>query len=311
MTVALVTGAGGFVAQHLAPALRDKGFTRIVGADIRPVSQGVFDASFVVDLSVESETLRVVQRSSPTTVFHLAGLAQASDEMIQASNVTTARHLLNSVREISPQTRVVLIGSAAEYGDVPLDSQPVDETFVGNPQSPYGRAKAAVTALATRAASDGLDVLVARPFNIIGPGVPNTLVVGAVVDRLRRAIAGPPPRAIRMGTTTAIRDFVAVQDVVDGLILAAERGNPGAAYNLCTGVGRSIADVLHQLLSLTGQEIKVEGDSSLVRDRETSVLVGSWHKAERELAWSPRVPFDLSLRETWDASASRFADATS
>ncbi len=113
-----------------------------------------------------------------------------------------------------------------------------------------------------------------------------------------------------MGTTTSVRDFVAVQDVVDGLILAAERGKPGAAYNLCTGVGRSIAEVVRKLIELTGQEIEVEGDSSLVRGGETSILVGSWQKAQRELAWSPRVPFDSSLRETWDASASWFADAT-
>jgi GDP-4-dehydro-6-deoxy-D-mannose reductase len=310
MTVALVTGAGGFVAQHLARALRARGFTTIVGADIRPVSQGVFDSAFVADLSVESEMLRVVRTVAPTTVFHLAGLVHASDEMIQASNVGTARNLVNSVRETSPSTRIVLIGSAAEYGDVPLDSQPVDESFVGSPQTPYGRAKAAVAAIAAQAASDRLHVLVARPFNIIGPGVPDSLVVGAIVERLRRAIAGPAPRAIRMGTTTSIRDFVAVQDVADGLILAAERGKPGAAYNLCTGVGRSIADVVRKLIELTGQEIEWEGDSSLVRECETYALVGSWQKAQRELAWSPRVPFDFSLRETWDASASRFADAT-
>ncbi len=162
MTVALVTGAGGFVAQHLAAALRARGFTSIVGADIRPVSQTAFDASFVADLAVESEMLRVVRAVAPTTVFHLAGLVHASDEMIRASNVGTARNLVNSVRETSPSTRVILIGSAAEYGDVPLDSQPVDETFLGSPQTPYGRAKAAVAALAARAAGDRLHVLVAR-----------------------------------------------------------------------------------------------------------------------------------------------------
>jgi GDP-D-mannose dehydratase len=67
---------------------------------------------------------------------------------------------------------------------------------------------------------------------------------------------------------------------------------------------------VRKLIELTGQEIEVEGDSSLVRDRETSALVGSWKKAQRDLEWSPRVSFDSSMRETWDASASRFAAAT-
>jgi len=312
MTVALVTGAGGFVAQHLAPALRKKGFTRVIGADVRPVRADLFDASFVADLSVKSEMLRVVQKSSPTTVFHLAGLAHgASEERILASNVDTAAHLVRAARETQPLIRIILIGSAAEYGDVPMGWQPVDETFVGTPWGPYGRAKAAVTELASQAASeDGMHVVVARPFNIIGPGVPDSLVVGGLVDRLRRAIAGPPPRAIRVGTTTSIRDFIAVEDVVDGLILASERGKPGSAYNLCTGIGRSISDVLHKLLSLTGEDIDVESDPSLVRAGEANVLVGSWRKAERELDWSPRVPFDVSVRETWEASASRFVDSS-
>jgi len=312
MTVALVTGAGGFVGQHLAPALRGRGFTKIVGVDIRPVEAALFDAAFVADLSIKSETLRVVESSSPTSIFHLAGLAHASEERILTSNVDTAAQLIQAVRETAPDTRVVLMGSAAEYGDVPLDRQPVDETQALNPRGPYGRAKAAVTALAMRAVRDeGMHVLIARPFNIVGPGIPESLVVGAIVDRLRRAIAGLPPRTIRVGTIASIRDFVAVEDVVDGLILASERGTPGAAYNLCTGVGTSVADVLNRLISLTGHDIDVESDRSLVREVEASVLVGSWRKAQLELDWSPRVALDVSLRKTWEASASRFAGLSS
>lgn len=310
MTVALVTGAAGFVAQHLAPALRNKGFTRILGADIRPTTQGVFDASQVADLTVKSEMLRVVESFAPDVVFHLAGLVNTFEESIRASNLDTARHLIECVRETSPLTRIVLVGSAAEYGEVPLDRQPVEETFVGNPQGVYGKAKAAVAALASHAAAeDGLHVVVARPFNIIGPGVPSSLVVGAIVDRLRRTLAGPPPRSARIGKTTSIRDFVAVEDVVEGLILASERGKPGAAYNLCTGVGRSVAEVLAKLILLTREGIEVENDSSLVREMETNVLVGSWRKSQLELDWSPHVQFDVSLRATWEASASEFANS--
>ena len=311
MTVALVTGASGFVAQHLALALRGKGFTRIIGADVRVTRQGDFDASFVADLSTKSEMRRVVEGSSPDVVFHLAGSAQGSEETIRASNLDTARHLIESVKETLPATRIVLIGSAAEYGEVPLDRQPVDETFAGKPKGPYGSAKAAVAALASHAAlEDGVKVMVARPFNIIGPGIPSSLVVGAIVDRLRRALSAPGPRVISIGKTTSIRDFVAVEDVVDGLIRVAERGGPGAAYNLCTGVGTTIADVLARLVSLAGEAISVESDPSLIRDRETDALVGSWRKAQLELGWSPRVSFDVSLRETWEASAATFAGSS-
>src|SRR5882672_6676927 len=128
MTVALVTGAGGFVARHLAPALRSKGFKTIVGADIRSTRPRVFDASIVADLSVKSEMRRVLDTASPDFVFHLAGTAQGSEATIRSSNLDTARHLIECVKETSPATKVILIGSAAEYGAVPLDRQPVDET---------------------------------------------------------------------------------------------------------------------------------------------------------------------------------------
>jgi GDP-4-dehydro-6-deoxy-D-mannose reductase len=311
MTVALVTGASGFVAQHLTPALRSKGYTKIIGADVRAIRPGAFDASFVADLSAKSEMQRVVEGSAPDIVFHLAGTAQGSEETIRASNLDTARYLIESVKETLAVTRIVLIGSAAEYGEVPSDRQPVDETFIGRPRGLYGSAKAAVAALVSRAATeDGVNAVVARPFNIIGPGIPSSLVVGAIVDRLRRALAGPAPRVISIGKTTSIRDFVAVEDVVDGLILVGERGAPGAAYNLCTGIGRSIADVLTSLIALTGEEIRVESDPSLIRDWETDALVGSWRKAQLELGWSPRILFDLSVRETWEASASTFAGSS-
>jgi GDP-4-dehydro-6-deoxy-D-mannose reductase len=308
MTVALVTGASGFVAQHLAPALRHRGFAKVIGADVRPTRPGVFDESFVADLSAKSEMRRVVDGCSPDVVFHLAGSAQGSEETIRTSNLDTARYLIESVKETLPGTRIVLIGSAAEYGDVPLDRQPVDETFIGNPKGPYGSAKAAVSALAAVEAT--VNVMVARPFNIIGAGIPTSLVVGAIVDRLRRALASPPPRIISIGKTTSIRDFVAVEDVVAGLIAVGERGAPGAAYNLCTGVGRSVADVLAMLIALTGEDIRVESDPSLVRDKETDALVGSWRKANLELGWSPRVPFDVSVRESWEASAATFAGSS-
>ncbi|HVF39135.1 MAG TPA: NAD-dependent epimerase/dehydratase family protein [Gemmatimonadaceae bacterium] len=306
MTVALVTGAAGFVAQHLVPVLRKRRFTKVIGVDLRPAADAMYDDAYTADLSAKPETQRVVERAAPDVVFHLAGLIRATEESrIRASNLDTAICLTECVREISPRTRVVLIGSAAEYGEVPLEHQPVDETFPGSPQGVYGKVKAELSGLALRMAKEyGLHVVVSRPFNITGPGIPSSLVIGAVIDRLRRALAAPPPRVIRIGKTTSIRDFIAVQDVAEGLALASEFGEPGEAYNLCTGVGTSVGTVLTKLISLTGEHIEVEIEPGLVREMETDALVGSWAKAHTKLGWSPRLSLDESLRETWELTPS-------
>ena len=311
MSTALVTGAGGFVARHIAPALRRAGFATVAGADVRPPTPALFDASYVADLTRRSDTLGVIANTSPALIVHLAGSSNGSERDVWRSNVETSRQLIDCVREAAPHARVVLVGSAAEYGDVPRAQQPVDESFVGRPRGAYGVAKAAVSAVATRAAADGVSVVVGRPFNIIGAGIPSTLVVGALVERIRETMASRPPHRVRVGTTSSVRDFVAVEDVVDGLIRAGQRGTPGQAYNLCTGVGHSVAEVLDMLIALSGERIEVERDPALIRDAEVSVLTGSWEKAKRELDWTPKIALNDCVRDTWSSSASTLAAANS
>lgn len=301
MTTALVTGAGGFIARHLARALRRHGVTRIVGADVRASPAEGFDDWCVADLLDASAARGLLAVAQPTWVFHLVGAIRGTDAEIRASNVTTATHALDAARDAAC---VVLVGSAAEYGPVPAAEQPVRESRARAPVTAYGGAKREVSALGERTArEEGRRVVIARPFNAVGAGIPDTLVVGAIVRRLRAALAAPPPRTIRMGTTSSVRDFVAVEDVADGLVRAAERGRAGEAYNLCSGAGHTVADVLARLLALAAEPIAVERDAALVRAGEVDTLVGSWEKAARELEWRPTIPLDESLRAAWEATA--------
>jgi nucleoside-diphosphate-sugar epimerase len=300
----LITGAAGFVASHLARVLRERTDARLIGVDIRDVPSAAFDEHFSADLSVASVMVDCFQTARPDLVFNLAGSVNGTDEAVYASNVDSARHLLAVAGATARATRIVLLGSAAEYGAVPAHLQPVRESYAGMPLGAYGKAKSKVTTLASEAAANpGLPVVVARPFNIVGAGIPTSLMVGAVVDRVREAIAGRPPRVIRIGSTTAIRDFVAVEDVVDGLIRLSERGRPGEAYNLCSGVGVSVADVVDRVIALAGERIDIKRDLELVRTGEVSALVGNWEKAGTELGWSPTTSLDASLSAAWEAAA--------
>lgn len=306
----LITGAKGFIARHLARAVRRIGGSRIVGVDIRPSSDPTFDEWYTRDVTDHAAVLGAIRSIRPTTVFHLVGLLRGSDDEIAASNLVTSRNLLEALRQVVPDAHVVLMGSAAEYGVVPVAEQPVSEAFVGAPTSPYGKAKQQVTALAVAAAREfDQHVSVARPFNVLGPGVPDALVAGALVSRLRASLSGPNPRSITIGRTTAIRDFVAVEDVADGLVGIATVGQAGQSYNLCSGEGHTIAEMLERLLAEVGQPISVSHDETLLRPRDWDVdqMIGSWDKAERELGWRPMITFEESLHATWAASATQLA----
>jgi GDP-4-dehydro-6-deoxy-D-mannose reductase len=304
VSTVLVNGAAGFVARHLLAALRARDADRVAGADMRAVPAPNCDSWYAADLADPEAVRHVVAIVRPSSVFHLVGAFRGSDEMIRSSNVESARALLDAVCAEAPAARVVLVGSSAEYGVAPLSEQPVRESFEGAPPGAYGRAKREVTALAVRYARDrGVRVSVARPSNVIGAGIPDSLVVGAIVHRLRAALAGPPPRSMRIGATSAIRDFVAAEDVAAGLVRVAERGAVGEAYNLCSGEGHSVADVLDRLLALAAAPVTVLRDDALVRAGEVDAMVCSWEKASRDLGWRPAISLDASLRSAWEFSA--------
>lgn len=299
----LVTGAAGFLAGHLAAALRAHGDAFTVGTDRVNVPAGRWDVSFEpVDLLAPDAMRTAVAESRPDEVYHLIGAVRGSDDEVLRSNAASAELLLDAVRRACPAATVVLVGSAAEYGVVPAEAQPVDESWSGTPTSPYGRAKVAVTALARGAAHAGLRVMVARPFNPVGRGIPDSLVMGAVVRRVRTAMSGPLPRRIAIGTTDSVRDFVDARDVGHGLVAIARHGTPGAAYNLCTGAGRSVSDAIALLKEIVGEPFELVPDPALVRAGEVSRLVGSPARAHA-IGWRAERSLRDSLRDAWDGSA--------
>jgi GDP-4-dehydro-6-deoxy-D-mannose reductase len=296
----LITGASGFIAQHVAGILQAAG-QRVVGADLRATAKTRFDDWFVTDLTDEHETRQLVAHAKPTIVYHLVGLIRGTDEALYQSNVVTARNLLEVLQREAPSTRIVLVGSAAEYGMVPLEHQPVRESYVGAPVNTYGRTKRELSELAATVARErGQHVVIARPFNVIGAGVPDALVIGAIVKRLREALSGAPPRSITVGRTDSVRDFIAVEDVASALIAIGDRGSAGESYNVCTGEGHTIGEALDRLAALAGEAISFERDQSLMRSGDVDAMVGSWEKAQRDLGWSPRSSFEESLRRAWE-----------
>jgi GDP-4-dehydro-6-deoxy-D-mannose reductase len=216
-------------------------------------------------------------------------------------------NLLASVQRHSPECRVVLTGSAAEYGSVDAADMPVSELTACAPAGAYGVTKLAATELALEwARAWGLRVTIARPFNIVGPGVPSRLLVGALIGRVRHALEGPENErspTVRVGNVEALRDFVAVEDVADGMVALLSRPELEGVFNLCSGQPVAVRDVLETILSFSPVRLEWSVDPQLVRHDDVPVSYGTYARAEAAFGFRPTIPLDRSLREAWNEQA--------
>jgi GDP-4-dehydro-6-deoxy-D-mannose reductase len=299
----LITGVGGFCARHLLRRLKARGDC-IYGTDLgeQPPADRDIDGYVHLDLTDSSKVSELLNYLQPDAVFHLAGLFSGDPFQIYRVNFLGGLNLLEAIRKLAPDAKVLGIGSAAEYGEVPEENLPVQETSPCNPTNAYGISKYAMTLAAMDYARNyGVRVVIARPFNIIGPGMPASLVVGAILEKIKKAfMTQQDPVVIRVGNLFTERDFIAVDDVVEAYISLMEGDRWGEVFNICAGAPRSVQSVLESLISGAARPIQFRVDPSLVRLSDVRCVYGSFDKAHRAFGFSPKVPLEAALRTTWD-----------
>lgn len=302
--VAWITGAGGFsgrcMVRHLA-ALPDR--PRIVGLDLTADGAAEADASFAVDLNDADHVADLARRHPPRWVAHLAGaMPPASDAALWQGNAgATAGLLTGLMRADLDNVRVLSIGSAAEYR---LDGDaPIDETCPTLPASTYGRTKWVQSSLVlAHATAPPLQAMVARPFNLVGPGLGGRHVIGAIC----RQLAAPDgPDELVLGNVAAARDFIDVRDAVAAYWAIVRDGHPGRVYNVCSGEAVSIRQIVDQVAALLGRELTVRSDPDRIRPNDPPRVVGDATRLRTELGWRPAVPLRRSLNDmlAWSSDA--------
>jgi GDP-4-dehydro-6-deoxy-D-mannose reductase len=195
---------------------------------------------------------------------------------------------LEALLDLKSSSRVVLPGSAAEYGKVPLDQLPVREGFPGEPLTPYGIAKQSQARLGLEYARRGLHVVTARIFNIIGKDAPEHTLIGSFLSKIRAACASAGDRTVTVGDLDIKRDLVDIEDVCEGLALVAQFGSNGEAYNLCSGSSVALRPVLQQMVSATDPSIQIVADSPLIAKNAVQDIYGSLEKTRATTGWSAR-----------------------
>jgi len=162
---------------------------------------------------------------------------------------------------------VLSVSSADVYGKVTLSELPIDELAPLQPVTPYAASKVAADFVGLQAhLGYGLDVVRVRAFNHLGPGQSNHFVAPAIAERIA-ANELDGTEVVPVGNLTPRRDFTDVRDVVRAYRLLVVHGTPGEVYNVCSGIGRSIADVAAHTLALAGREMKVVVDPALTPSR--------------------------------------------
>lgn len=309
-SVDLITGAGGFSARHLTKRLRAAGKSRICGIGrAASVINGHLDSYAACDLRDKNSVAKAIRELRPTRVFHLAGQAKGEPGDLYSINVVGTVLLIEALQEYCPEVEMLLIGSAAEYGSVDPLHLPIKEDQPCRPDGPYGISKHAMTMIGIDCFKRrGMKIVVARPFNIIGPGISEDFLVGALLKRIRLSIESGNGAPVKVGNIDTERDFISVEDTVDAYISMMSGGFWGEVFNVCSGVPVSVGTVMDMLAAIAGVPIRFEVDTSLVRPQDVRVSYGSHQKATQSFGFRPKLTLESFLRKSWEYSLSNLTN---
>jgi GDP-4-dehydro-6-deoxy-D-mannose reductase len=304
---ALVVGADGFVGRWLVRHLAASGDTvaGIVGPRYRPPLEGV-EAILAADVRDLDAVRAAASAAAPAAVYYLAAVSAAGgrDDVADAIGigVVGALNVLAACAQAGTPTRFLYVSSAHVYGNGGSDS-PLDESAPVRPANMYGAAKAAAeSALLQLADASGVEVVVARPFNHIGPGQGPPFLVPQLVAQVRDIPAGGHG-VIRVGAAGMVRDYTDVRDVVRAYRVLVERGEAGGIYNVASGTGRSVREMADALISVAGVRAELVEDPAIDRSGDATRLVGDASRLAG-LGWRPEHTLTATLADVLDESMS-------
>lgn len=252
----------------------------------------------------------VVQRVQPDLIVHFAaqafnGISWQMEALTHETNYLGTLHLLKACRAATPNAKVLLACSSAEYGIVPDTEQPIKEHRLLRPLTPYGVSKVGVEALGYQYFINyGLRVFLPRLFIHVGTGHPPATMIQNFARQVALIKKGKLSPIIKVGVMGTKRDFIDVRDGVRALFLLLEKGRAGEPVNICTGTAYSGKQVIEMLLKISGVTADIIEDAALLRPSDETLLVGDNTKI-RELGWKQEFSFEQTLTAVYNDWLSR------
>ena len=250
----VVLGSSGFTGRNLIHRLKKEQGVEVIGVDY--LSDGR-DGDCVCDLRDFGAVMELLSKVKPDQIYNVAGSISNNYEECYASNVVITKNILDVMESIKLMGRVLLVGSAAECGLVSADDLPVKETQTPNPVSIYGLTKVYQSVLMrTYRNLYDLDIVMVRPFNLIGEGISESLFPGRLQRSIEDLKSGKIER-IKTGSLNARRDYIPIDDALVYYQLVMDKGITGETYNVGSGRSVLLRDLLRGLLSKEGLDMSV------------------------------------------------------
>ena len=302
---ALIIGVAGFVGKHLTEHLTNVGWdvigTRLpsetVDLDIQVYELDIMDVDAIRDL---------LTITKPDYVFHMAAQSSVAISWVQPAltvdvNIKGAINLLETVREKTNPPRVLLIGSGEEYGYILPGELPIHEDTQFRPGNIYAVTKLAQGLLGNiYAGAYGLEVVIVRAFNHIGPGQTDTFVVPSFCKQVAMLEAEGDTGIMHVGNLEAKRDFTDVRDIVKAYRLLAEKGESGITYNVGSGKSISISEILDMILKQSTASINIAPDQARMRPSDIPVIEADISRLVECTGWKPEIPLENTIKDVLD-----------
>jgi nucleoside-diphosphate-sugar epimerase len=293
-----VLGASGFLGSHVRHE------ASALGLDVVTAGRGQLPdsrAHCIVDLSAQdpSRLASVLSVLAPDVVVNCAGATSGTPQTLAAANIDGTYHLVRALLMAGGMTRLVHLGSAAEYGPGEPGTA-VAESAPPRPAGDYGTTKLAGTHLVELGRTAGLDAVVLRVFNPVGPGAPESILPGRVAAAFRAAMSAGTE--VSLGPLDAVRDFVDARDVADAAIAAAlAPALPEAVINIGSGTGLPARALVKELATVSGYGGPVlENSGGSPRSAAQSWQQADISRAGRLLGWRPRRDLTTSMADLWE-----------
>lgn len=244
---------------------------------------------------------RVLNEVQPDIIFHFASYVSVFSSFknplpIFQTNIIGTANLLEAVKKIVPEAKILIPGSAEEYGKVPEDKMPIKEDYPLNPVNPYAISKKVQEEIGLYYFKTfGLNIHFTRTFHYTGPEQPLGFVCSDLAKQVVDAERGKI-KSVKVGNLEAKRDFTDIRDVVKAYWAVINSGNAGEVYNVCSGKSIKIQEILDKLIKFSGKDISVEIDENKLRPSDVPDFVGDNMKL-KSMGWMPEYTIDDSLTE--------------
>ena len=289
----LITGQSGFVGQHVQAHV----LAGLAG-DWQLLPQRPHD------LLQPAALLEWLQADCPDAVVHLAGQTFVPEAFRDPQhtlqvNLLGTLNLLQALKQRGFAGTFLYVSSGDVYGQVPVEQLPIYETHIPHPRNPYAVSKLAAETLCLQWAfcEPEWRIMVARPFNHVGPGQAASFVLPGMAQQLQRIRRGLQPAQLQVGDVDVTRDFLDVRDVVNAYFCLLERGRSGEVYNVCSGIERSVRELIEQMAELTGVTVQLQEDTTRLRRAEQRRVCGGARKIQQETGWQPALAMTTTLHD--------------